>query len=309
MNRPKGLNHVAYVTKDTAATTRFYTEVLGMKLVGHAIDDSVGSRREESVPAHVLRDGDGSSSPSSRSRASSTTTTTRRCRAGRAWRRPWTAWRSCARPTSGCSTRAWRRAGSSTTRASGTRSTLLDPNGVRLEVPMSPVRSPTRTPPRRRPRWRSGWPSTPRRRCDRRAAVRGRRGADERAVQDLFIQRGWGTACPWWRRPRAGGGLRGGVRRVRGHGDRHLPRAGPRADLREDRDQRRGRGVPRGVHVGAVATVRALSNPDFCLHSTTVSGATAPLVCSAGRYGSRSTPGQVVGPGTSPTQRSAARSG
>jgi glyoxylase I family protein len=38
--RPLGLNHVAYVTWDTGATVRFYTEVLGMKLVGHA-EDSV----------------------------------------------------------------------------------------------------------------------------------------------------------------------------------------------------------------------------------------------------------------------------
>jgi catechol 2,3-dioxygenase-like lactoylglutathione lyase family enzyme len=54
MNRPKGLNHVAYVTKDTAATTRFYTEVLGMKLVGHAIDDSVGSTGEKSRFLHTF---------------------------------------------------------------------------------------------------------------------------------------------------------------------------------------------------------------------------------------------------------------
>lgn len=61
MNRPKGLNHVAYVTKDTAATTRFYTEVLGMKLVGHAIDDSVGSTGEKSRFLHTFFEmGDGS---------------------------------------------------------------------------------------------------------------------------------------------------------------------------------------------------------------------------------------------------------
>lgn len=54
MNRPKGLNHVAYVTKDTAVTTRFYTEVLGMKLVGHAIDDSVGSTGEKSRFLHTF---------------------------------------------------------------------------------------------------------------------------------------------------------------------------------------------------------------------------------------------------------------
>lgn len=34
--RPLSLNHVAYVTWNTAETVRFYTEVLGMKLRGHA---------------------------------------------------------------------------------------------------------------------------------------------------------------------------------------------------------------------------------------------------------------------------------
>lgn len=41
--RPSGLNHVAYVTRDTGATRKFYTEVLGMKLVGSAEDEKVGS--------------------------------------------------------------------------------------------------------------------------------------------------------------------------------------------------------------------------------------------------------------------------
>ena len=43
--RPLGLNHVAYLTRDTARTVDFYTNVLGLRLVGHAIDDkvSVGS--------------------------------------------------------------------------------------------------------------------------------------------------------------------------------------------------------------------------------------------------------------------------
>lgn len=61
MNRPQGLNHVAYVTTDTAATKRFYTEVLGMKLVGHAIDDSVGSTGEPTTFLHTFFEmGDGS---------------------------------------------------------------------------------------------------------------------------------------------------------------------------------------------------------------------------------------------------------
>lgn len=44
--RPSGLNHVAYVTLDTAATRRFYTEILGMRLVGHAAESAVGSTGE-----------------------------------------------------------------------------------------------------------------------------------------------------------------------------------------------------------------------------------------------------------------------
>lgn len=43
---PKGLNHVAYVTKDTAATKKFYNELLGMRLVSYARDESVGSTGE-----------------------------------------------------------------------------------------------------------------------------------------------------------------------------------------------------------------------------------------------------------------------
>lgn len=39
--RPLGLNHVAYLTRDTARTVELYTHVLGLELVGHAIDDKV----------------------------------------------------------------------------------------------------------------------------------------------------------------------------------------------------------------------------------------------------------------------------
>jgi catechol 2,3-dioxygenase-like lactoylglutathione lyase family enzyme len=52
--RPRGLNHVAYVTRDTAATKRFYTEVLGMRLVSYAMDDSVGSTGEPSAFLHTF---------------------------------------------------------------------------------------------------------------------------------------------------------------------------------------------------------------------------------------------------------------
>lgn len=59
--RPRGLNHVAYVTRDTAATKRFYTELLGLRLVGYAMDDSVGSTGEPTTFLHTFFEmGDGS---------------------------------------------------------------------------------------------------------------------------------------------------------------------------------------------------------------------------------------------------------
>lgn len=59
--RPQGLNHVAYLTRDTAKTADFYTRVLGMKLVGHALDDKVGSTGEPQRFLHTFFEmGDGS---------------------------------------------------------------------------------------------------------------------------------------------------------------------------------------------------------------------------------------------------------
>lgn len=52
--RPRGLNHVAYLTRDTAKTVQFYTEVLGMRLVGHALDDKVGSTGEAQRFLHTF---------------------------------------------------------------------------------------------------------------------------------------------------------------------------------------------------------------------------------------------------------------
>jgi glyoxylase I family protein len=40
---PKGLEHLAYLTWDTAATVKFYEEVLGMPLVHAIVDDKVES--------------------------------------------------------------------------------------------------------------------------------------------------------------------------------------------------------------------------------------------------------------------------
>ncbi|CAN5604896.1 VOC family protein [soil metagenome] len=59
--RPGGVNHVAHVTWDTAETTRFYTEVLGMRLVSHALADQVGSSGEPCRFLHTFFEmGDGS---------------------------------------------------------------------------------------------------------------------------------------------------------------------------------------------------------------------------------------------------------
>lgn len=61
ISRPSGLNHVAYVTTDTEVTKRFYTELLGMKLAGYAIEDSVGSTGEPLTFLHTFfAMGDGS---------------------------------------------------------------------------------------------------------------------------------------------------------------------------------------------------------------------------------------------------------
>jgi glyoxylase I family protein len=43
LGSPTMLSHVAYITHDTAATVRFYSEVLGMELVNAVLDDSIPS--------------------------------------------------------------------------------------------------------------------------------------------------------------------------------------------------------------------------------------------------------------------------
>src|SRR4051812_4793265 len=40
---PKGLNHLAYLTWDTAATVQFYEEVLGFPLVYTIVEDKIPS--------------------------------------------------------------------------------------------------------------------------------------------------------------------------------------------------------------------------------------------------------------------------
>ncbi|MFI5053737.1 MAG: VOC family protein [Acidimicrobiia bacterium] len=44
--RPAMLSHVAYMTRDTAATADFYTRILGMELVNAVLDDSIPSTGE-----------------------------------------------------------------------------------------------------------------------------------------------------------------------------------------------------------------------------------------------------------------------
>ena len=44
--KPSMLSHVAYITRDTAATASFYTEILGMELVNAVLDDAIPSTGE-----------------------------------------------------------------------------------------------------------------------------------------------------------------------------------------------------------------------------------------------------------------------
>jgi catechol 2,3-dioxygenase-like lactoylglutathione lyase family enzyme len=44
--KPAMLSHVAYMTRDTAATADFYTRILGMELVNAVLDDSIPSTGE-----------------------------------------------------------------------------------------------------------------------------------------------------------------------------------------------------------------------------------------------------------------------
>ena len=59
-NLPSMLSHAAYVTSDTAATTEFFTEVLGMELVNAVLDDAIPSTGEPVPYFHSffrMRDG------------------------------------------------------------------------------------------------------------------------------------------------------------------------------------------------------------------------------------------------------------
>lgn len=58
--RPSGLNHVAYVTTDTGKTKDFYTQVMKMRLVGYAKEETVGSTGDATSFLHTFFEmGDG----------------------------------------------------------------------------------------------------------------------------------------------------------------------------------------------------------------------------------------------------------
>src|SRR6202142_3732214 len=44
--KPSRLSHVAYITRDTAATADFFTRLLGMELVNAVLDDAIPSTGE-----------------------------------------------------------------------------------------------------------------------------------------------------------------------------------------------------------------------------------------------------------------------
>ncbi|HEY2775483.1 MAG TPA: VOC family protein [Candidatus Binatia bacterium] len=50
----RNFNHIAFPTADTAATCRFYTEVLGLKLVGAVRPDQAGTTREVHPHIHTF---------------------------------------------------------------------------------------------------------------------------------------------------------------------------------------------------------------------------------------------------------------
>lgn len=51
---PRSINHIAYPTVDTAATHRFYTELLGMEFVGAIQEDEVPSTGEKTPYFHTF---------------------------------------------------------------------------------------------------------------------------------------------------------------------------------------------------------------------------------------------------------------
>jgi hypothetical protein len=106
---------------------------------------------------------------------------------------------------------------------------------------------------------------------------------DERAVQELFIQRGWGDGLPVVpptpervERFVAATGLP--ADRVLGV----LPEQARELTLEKVAINAVAAGCHEEYMSVLVAAVRALTRPQFCLHSTTISGATAPLLVLSG---------------------------
>lgn len=125
--------------------------------------------------------------------------------------------------------------------------------------------------------------------------------SDEQAVQDLFIQRGWGDGLPI-------------VAPTPERVERFVEASGLPADhvlgvlAEQARELTLEKVAINAVAAGCreeymsvlVAAVRALTRPEFCLHSTTVSGATAPLLILSGPVVNKinlNTSYSVFGPG------------
>jgi hypothetical protein len=107
--------------------------------------------------------------------------------------------------------------------------------------------------------------------------------ADEQAVQDLFTQRGWGDGLPVV--PPTPQRVAAFVAASGIAGDEvigTLPEQGRELTCEKIAVNAVVAGCREEYMSVLLATVRALTNPDFCLHSTTISGATAPLLIISG---------------------------
>ncbi|TDV56421.1 hypothetical protein [Actinophytocola oryzae] len=107
--------------------------------------------------------------------------------------------------------------------------------------------------------------------------------ADEQAVQDLFTQRGWGDGLPVV--PPTPDRVAAFVEASGIAPDTvigTLPEQGRELTCEKIAVNAVAAGCREEYMSVLVAIVRALTNPSFCLHSTTISGATTPLVIVSG---------------------------
>ncbi|WP_230682842.1 VOC family protein, partial [Variovorax paradoxus] len=51
---PMMLNHAAWVTPDAAATTEFYTRIMGMEIASTVLDDSIPSTGDDIPYFHIF---------------------------------------------------------------------------------------------------------------------------------------------------------------------------------------------------------------------------------------------------------------